>query len=74
MPLTASFSDVRRDLSTIADKVMTYHVQITVFRNNKPAFKIVPADAPVEGRNHLALADEVDADCHDVFEAPARKS
>lgn len=74
MPLTASFSDVRRDLSTIADKVMTDHVQITVFRNNKPAFKIVPADATVEGRNHLALADEVDADCHDVFEAPARKS
>ena len=49
MPLTASFSDVRRDLSAIADKVMADHVQITVFRNNKPAFKIVPVDATSSG-------------------------
>ena len=74
MPLTASFSDVRRDLSTIADKVMTDHVQITVFRNNKPAFKIVPIDVPAEGKGYLALADEVDADYHDVFEALAHES
>ena len=74
MPLTASFSDVRRDLSTIADKVMTDHVQITVFRNNKPAFKIVPADVPAEDKGYLALADEVDADYHDVFEALAHES
>ncbi|WP_288240331.1 type II toxin-antitoxin system prevent-host-death family antitoxin [uncultured Bifidobacterium sp.] len=74
MPLTASFSDVRRDLSTIADKVMTDHVQITVFRNNKPAFKIVPIDVPAEDKGYLALADKVDADYHDVFEALAHES
>lgn len=74
MPLTASFSDVRRDLSAIADKVMADHVQITVFRNNKPAFKIVPVDAASSGKGYLELADEVDSDYHDVFEALARES
>lgn len=33
-----------------------------------------PAAVPFEGGSHLAPADEVDADCHDVFETPARKS
>lgn len=74
MPLTASFSDVRRDLSAIADKVMTDHVQITVFRNNRPAFKIVPVDSVPSGKGYLALADEVDSEYRDVFEALAHES
>lgn len=74
MALTASFSDVRRDLSTIADRVMTDHIQVTVFRNNKPAFKIVPIDEPIADKGYLTLADAVDADYHDVFEALARET
>lgn len=63
MPLTASFSDERRDL-----------VQITVFRNNRPAFKIAPADAVPSGKGYLALANEVDSGYHDVFETLAHES
>lgn len=74
MPLTASFSDVRSNLSSIADKVMSDHVQVTVFRNNKPVFKIVPVDTVSSGKGYLALADEVDSEYHDVFEALARES
>lgn len=73
MPLTASFTDVRRDLTAITDKVMRDHVQITVFKHNKPAFKIVPIEPAIDMQEaYLAVAAEADDEFHDVFEALAR--
>ena len=73
MPLTASFSEVRKDLTAITDKVMKDRVSVTVIKYNKPAFKIVPLDPPADMQDaYLVAADETDADYHDVFEALAR--
>ena len=73
MPLTASFSEVRKDLTAITDKVMRDRVSVTVIKHNKPAFKIVPLDPPADMQGaYLAAADETDADYYDVFEALAR--
>lgn len=76
MPPTASFTDVRRDFTAITDKVMKDHVQVTVFKHNKPAFKIVPIE-PVEFSedmqdSYLAAADEISDEYYDVFEALVR--
>ena len=63
MPLTASYTDVRRDLKAITDKVMHDRVSVTVFKNNKPAFKIVPLDpvaAPAQGSRQDAVQDILD--------------
>ncbi len=74
MPLTASFSEVRRDFTAITDKVMNEKVQVTVFKHNKPAFKIVPIDASSKNPQeaYFEAACELDDEYHDVFEALAR--
>lgn len=74
MPLTASFSEVRRNLTAITDKVMKDRVQITVIKHNKPAFKIVPIDTNnIDAQSAYLAADaELNDEYHDVFEALAR--
>lgn len=42
--LTVSFSEVRKNLTDIADRVAGEGVEYTVFKRSKPLFKIVPAD------------------------------
>lgn len=44
---TASFSEARKNLTEIADRVATDGVEYTIFKRSKPLFKIVPVrDAP----------------------------
>ena len=40
--LTASFSEARRDLTEIANKVVEDGAEFTIFKRSKPLFKIVP--------------------------------
>lgn len=40
--LTTSFSDARKNLTEIADRVSQEGVEFTVFKRSKPLFKIVP--------------------------------
>lgn len=73
MTLTASFSDVRRDLTAITDEVMKNRVQVTVFKHNKPAFKIVPIDSVADSQSlYLAADAALDEEYHDVFEILAK--
>ncbi|MCH3968187.1 MAG: type II toxin-antitoxin system prevent-host-death family antitoxin [Atopobiaceae bacterium] len=73
MPLTASFTDVRRDLTTITNKVMEDHVSVTVFKHNKPAFKIVPIDEPEAVQSdYVKAAMEADDEYFDMFERLAK--
>lgn len=84
MPLTASYTDVRRDLKAIADKVMRDRVTVTVFKNNKPAFKIVPLDPvavsvresqqTVVQDRYVEAAQAIDDEYRDVFEVLAHES
>lgn len=39
---TATFSEARRNLTEIADRVASEGVEYTVFKRSKPLFKIVP--------------------------------
>ncbi len=39
---TASFSEARKNLTEIADRVSTDGVEYTIFKRSKPLFKIVP--------------------------------
>ena len=39
---TASFSEARKHLTEIADRVATDGVEYTIFKRSKPLFKIVP--------------------------------
>lgn len=70
MALTASFSEVRRDLTRVTDLVMEEGVGVTVFKRNRPAFKIVPVADPQE--RYLSEAAAADEEYFDVFEALAR--
>lgn len=73
MLITASFTDVRRDLTTITEKVITDGVQVTVFKRNKPAFKIVPVEPPTDMQlAYLAANTELDREYLDVFEELAQ--
>lgn len=46
---TASFSEARRNLTEIADRVATDGVEYTIFKRSKPLFKIVPVRDEPEG-------------------------
>lgn len=72
MPLTASFTDVRRDFTTITDKVMNDRVSITVFKHNKPAFKIIPFETSSMQDAYLNADLEISNEYHDVFEELAK--
>ena len=45
MALTASFSEVRQNLTSITDRVAHDQVEVTVFKRSKPVFRIVPVSA-----------------------------
>lgn len=70
MALTASFTEVRRDLTAVTDRVMRDRVEVTVFKHNKPAFKIVPVGDAQDA--YLAAAAAGDDEYEDVFEALSR--
>lgn len=74
MNYTASFTDARTNFTQIADLVMKEKVSVTVFKRNKPAFKIVPIEneAPFEVANYLSVADDLMDEYKDVFEALAK--
>lgn len=73
MPLTASYTEVRRDLTAITNKVMKDRVQVTVFKHNKPAFKIVPIDTSIDMQSaYLSSDEQLDEEYRDAFEVLAR--
>ena len=74
MNYTASFTDARTNFTQITDLVMKEKVSVTVFKSNKPAFKIVPIEneAPSEVANYLSVADDLMDEYKDVFEALAK--
>lgn len=72
--LTASYTDVRKDFAAITAKVMKDRVPITVFKNNKPAFRIVPVQESASTQDeYLAEAHALDQEYYDVFEALAHE-
>ena len=74
MNYTASFTDARTNFTQITDLVMKEKVSVTVFKRNKPAFKIVPIEneAPSEVANYLSVADDLMDEYKDAFEALAK--
>lgn len=74
MGYTASFTDARVNFTQITDLVMNERVPVTVFKRNKPAFKIVPieSEAPAGTSSYLSLADDLMDEYVDVFEALAK--
>lgn len=71
MGYTTSFTEARVNFTQLTDFVIKEQVPVTVFKRNKPAFKIVPikSDAHVEGADYLYAADELMDEYTDVFEA-----
>lgn len=74
MGYTASFTDARTNFTQLTDLVMKKHVSVTVFKRNKPAFKIVPIEneAPQDVASYLSVADDLMDEYTDVFEALAK--
>lgn len=74
MGYTASFTDARINFTQLTDLVMKEHVSVTVFKRNKPAFKIVPIEneASQDVASYLSVADELMDEYTDVFEALAK--
>ncbi len=74
MKYTVSLTDARTNFTQLTDLVMKEHVTVTVFKRNKPAFKIVPIEnEPPQGmENYLAAADDLIDEYVDVFEALAK--
>jgi prevent-host-death family protein len=67
---TVSLTDARTNFTQLTDLVMKEHVTVTVFKRNKPAFKIVPIEnEPPQGmENYLAVADDLMDEYTDVTE------
>ena len=68
--LTASFSEARRDLTAIAERVSRENVEFTIFKRSKPLFKIVPvaeAGSEQEGVHpaRTTPTSRVDTSSHD---------
>lgn len=74
MGYTASFTDARTNFTQLTDLIMKEHVSVTVFKRNKPAFKIVPIEneAPQDVASYLSVADDLMDEYTDVFEALAK--
>ena len=74
MGYTASFTDARINFTQITDLVMNERVPVTVFKRNKPAFKIIPIDntAPSKVADYLSIADDLMDEYEDVFETLAK--
>ncbi|KFI58615.1 type II toxin-antitoxin system prevent-host-death family antitoxin [Bifidobacterium gallicum] len=60
MAYMASFTDARINFTQITDLVMNKHISVTVFKRNKPAFKIVPITdgASDETAEYLSLVSD----------------
>ena len=70
---TVGFSELRANLTSVSDYVMTQQREVTVFKNNKPAFKIVPLRRPDSMQDaYLAADEELEDEYQDVFEALAK--
>ncbi len=70
---TVGFSELRANLTSVSDYVMTQQREVTVFKNNKPAFKIVPLRHPDSMQDaYLAADEELEDEYQDVFEALAK--
>lgn len=61
MPLTIGMSDASNNLAKIAERIVKTGEQVTVFKNNKPYFKMVP----------LTAAEETDCTNLDTLQAMA---
>lgn len=74
MGYTASFTDARTNFTQLTDLVMKEHVSVTVFKRNKPAFKIVPIENETsqDVASYLSVADDLMDEYTDVFEALAK--
>lgn len=74
MKYTVSFIDAQTNFTQLTDLVIKEHVTVTVFKQNKPAFKIVPIEneAPQDLVNYLSAADDLMDEYTDVFEALAK--
>lgn len=74
MKYTVSFIDAQTNFTQLTDLVIKEHVTVTVFKQNKPAFKIVPIEneAPQDIANYLSVADDLMDEYTDVFEALAK--
>lgn len=74
MKYTVSLTDARTNFTQLTDLVMKEHVTVTVFKQNKHAFKIVPIEneAPQDLVNYLSVADNLMDEYRDVFEALAK--
>ncbi len=71
MPVTVSFSEMRTNLTTITNEVINNRIPVTVFKHNKPVFKIVPIETDMQSI-YRAVSDEVDEEYQDLFEALAK--
>lgn len=69
MPLTASFTEARANFTQLTDMVMRERVPVTVFKRNKPAFRIVPIEDAQDA--YAAAASGLADEYADVFEALA---
>lgn len=65
---TASFSDVRKNLTEISERVARDCVEVTVFKRSKPLFKLVPvgSEPNVRQRTRADVSDTVQADNRSV--------
>lgn len=74
MSFTASFTDARLKFTQITNLVMNEGVDVTVFKRNKPAFKIVPIrkDNDASRSDYLAEAADFIDEYEDVLTKLAR--
>ena len=74
MKYAVSFTDARTYFGQLTDLVTKEHVTVTVFKRNKPAFKIVPIEneVPQNITNYFSAADDLMDEYTDVFEALAK--
>lgn len=74
MTITVGFSEAKSRWSEVTNKVMDEKKAITVIKNNKPAFVLVPiSEYAAMTKNEpqkslIDIAEEVDSEYHDVFE------
>lgn len=69
MVVTASFTDVARNFSTITKQVAEKNTSVTVFKNNKPFVKIVPVDSDED--EWFSVIDSVSEKYADVLKKMA---
>lgn len=73
MTYTASFTDVARNLTNITNRAVKDNIEVTVFKNNKPFFKIVPIAREQDTDTFLTKLDDTVEDYHDILEMMAHE-